>query len=112
MDATMIMTTTIGTDLARAAVALRRSHPRAPALDVLDVVLRRHRGSLQDFGAATRPGSEFGLVLAAAFDPGMAPEDWRIVDHPNTAPEVSAALLAIWHETVLGAFAARYGLGQ
>ncbi len=41
---------TISPDVARAAVALHRSHPHAPVLDVLVTVMRQRTGSLSDFG--------------------------------------------------------------
>lgn len=91
-----------GPNIAAAAVALRRSHPRAPAMDVLDLVMQGHEGTVIDFSDPTQPRgtwssptSDFGAILAAAFDKGMAPEDWRLVDHPNTDPAVVSALMGI-----------------
>lgn len=104
------MTGTISPDVASAAVALHRTHPQAPALEVLDVVMRQRVGSLRDFGESTRAGSDFGGVLAAAFDRGMSPEEWRIVNHRNADPALIAALLSVWRDEVLPAFAARYSL--
>lgn len=105
------MVNTISPDVARAAVSLRRSHPQAPALEVLDVVMRQRTGSLQDFGDAIRPGSDFGAIIAAAFDQGMAPTDWNLVNHPNSDPALVAALTQVWDTYVLPRFAAHYGLG-
>lgn len=92
------------------AVALRRSHPQAPALDVLDLVMQHRTGSLASFGADIEPAKPFGLLIAEAFDTGMAPDDWRLVTHPNTPPSVVATLRGIWTGEVLPKFAKRYGL--
>lgn len=94
------------------ALALRRSHPHAPALDVLDLVMPNRTGTLTSFGAEIEPATPFGFLLAEAFDTGMAPEDWRLVTHPNTPPGVVAALRGIWTGEVLPKFAKRYGLAS
>jgi hypothetical protein len=71
----------------------------------LDVVLGGHRGASLDPAAHyLQPGSEFGQVLAAAFDRGMSPADWRMVDNPVADPVLVAEL-----RTVLAAFADRFG---
>ena len=93
------------------AVALRRSHPQAPAIDVLDLVMKHRTGSLASFDSAgIEPATPFGFLLAEAFDTGMAPEDWRLVTHPNTPPGVVATLRGIWTGEVLPKFVKRYGL--
>ena len=75
---------TIGPDVARAAVALHRSHPNVPSMDVFDVCLRQRTGRLADFGAEVCPGSPFGLIVAEAFDKGMAAQDWLLATNPNS----------------------------
>jgi hypothetical protein len=102
--------TTKGSDLARNASTLRRTHPHAPALDLLDLVIRGYAGSVSDFADASKPCSEFGQLIAEAFDKGMAPEDWRLVEHPNTPAPAVAALMGLWRDEVLVAFGARYAL--
>jgi hypothetical protein len=59
--------------VSQAAVARRLSHPLAPALDVLDVIMSGSTGSLADFGGEIEPATSFGDILAEAFDRGMAP---------------------------------------
>ena len=88
------MPSAVGPEIARAAVALRRSHPHAPASEVLGLVMRQRAGRLTDLGD-TGPCTPFGQLLAEAFDRGMTPRDWRVVMHPNTAPAVVAALMGI-----------------
>ena len=98
-------------DVAQAAVALARSHPQAPALDVLDVVMKgRHGATLDPSAAWVLPSSQFGGVLAAAFDCGMTPEEWAVWSVPPADPVLIAALLQLWPEKVLQPFAARYSL--
>ena len=59
----------------QAAVSLTRSHPHAPALDVLDLVMRGRADQVLDFndpaapnGSLAAPNTPFGQLLAAAFD--------------------------------------------
>ena len=78
-------------------------HPNAPALDLLDLIIRGYTGSVSDFVDA-------GQLIAEAFDRGMAPEDWRLVEHPNTRAQAVAALMRVWQSEVVPAFGARYAL--
>jgi hypothetical protein len=102
--------------LVGAAGALRSSHPSASAAQLLDAVFGEGLvGESLDFGGGddpTRslawPTTPFGQILAAAFDRGMEPGDWALIDRPE--PEVREALLKVWTEDVLPAFTGRYGL--
>jgi hypothetical protein len=104
--------------LAGAATALSASHPDAPAAEVLFAVFGEGRaGESLDFGGGdtpTRslawPTTTFGQLIAAAFDRGMEPGDWALIDRPE--PEVREALLKVWTEDVLPAFASRYGFAR
>lgn len=107
-DASMLGT--ISPDVVRAATGLRRSHPQAPVLDILDACFRQRAGSLAHFCPdALDPCSDFGQLLADGFDKGMAPQDWQLLLQP-LAPAVRDALRRIWRATVLTQFAARYSL--
>lgn len=101
---------TIGPDVARAALALRRSHPQASARDVLDVCLRQRTGSVDDFGPDIEAGQPFALLVAEAFDKAMTPHDWAAAANPNADPALTQALRQIWRVQVLPRFAAAYGL--
>jgi hypothetical protein len=96
---------TLSPNVARAAVGLRASHPGVPTLEVLDLVLRDRTDSMADFGDAIEPGTPFGLLLAEAFDRGMAPRDWLLATHPNSSPALVAALRDIWCTDILPRFA-------
>lgn len=57
------------------AVEMRLRHPKASAREILDEVIRAHRGAPLVFGAVL-PTSPFGLLVAEAFDAGMGPRQW------------------------------------
>ena len=90
------MSGTISPNVAAAAVALHKGHPQATPRDVLDTVMRGRSGGLDEFGDTIKPGSPFGLIIAAAFDAGMLAQDWQIVNNANADPALMAGLLAAW----------------
>jgi hypothetical protein len=94
-------------DIAHAAVTLRRTHPHAPALDVLDVVFKGRRGQAVKF---VRPPDPFALLVAEVFDKGMPPEDWAGFFGPHGDLRVRPTLERIWANEVWSAFLQRYGL--
>ena len=96
--------------VALALQAEQRIHPDLPPLELLDRVMQGRTGSVGDIADADRPGSELGQVLAACFDRGMTPEEWRGLTGPTANPAVVDKLLEVWHFTVLAGFAHRYGL--
>jgi hypothetical protein len=95
---------TAPSDRPAAALALRASHPNAPALDVLDVVFAG--GPLPPMPLPPEP---FALLVAEAFDLGMHHHDWAVLMRPEGDPRVHVALLAIWRDEVWPLFVARYG---
>jgi hypothetical protein len=98
----------VSTALMQRALALRRTHPQAPALDVLDQCLRGSACSLDDFGPALDPRQPFGLLIAEALDGGMSVQDWKGLLRQDGDPAVIQALMQVWREDVLPRFAARY----
>jgi hypothetical protein len=96
---------------ATAAVALAASHPGAPAADALEIVFRGSTGRHLDRGAPwIAPASPFGRLVAAAFDCGMTPEEWRRWSGPPADPQLTRAVLVVWRDEVLERFARRFGL--
>lgn len=95
--------------IAAAAAALRKSHPKAPALDVLDLVVQGHDG-LSFPADLVHPRAPFGQLLAEAFDTAMTPADWHDWTGPLADPQARDALLAIWRTYVLPRFVSRYGV--
>lgn len=95
--------------LAAEAAALRRSHPQAPAADILELVFK---GRSLDAGGfadlAADPASSFGQLIAEAFDRGMTPQDWRSMTGPQADPRLVEALMEIWGTYVLPRFFARH----
>jgi hypothetical protein len=79
----------------QAAVGLNRTHPHAPALDVLDLVMRGRAGQVLDFddpaapnGSLAAASAPFGQLLAAAFDDVMTPTEWMaLTSHGTVCPE-------------------------
>jgi len=96
-------------DLASAALHLRRAHPEASALVVLDLAVQ---------GAAPaclghepiHPASPFGQVIAAAFDAAMTPAEWSAWAGEGAERTIAEALLRVWSDEVLPRFKSRYGL--
>lgn len=107
--------------LARAIVAealqIERSRPDLRPLGVMDLVMRGRRGTAPDFGPIggdaetdlVDPCGPFGALLAAAFDEQITFTGLRSVDAQAPAP---SAFERYWHERVMRAFRARYGLHE
>jgi hypothetical protein len=74
-------------ELARAAIVSSTSHPQATACKVLDLVMRGAGGSLANFKDCSLSGSDFGLIIAVAFDPGTYPDGWLIVTNRDISPQ-------------------------
>jgi hypothetical protein len=90
------MTSRTAQAIVDAALELRRTHPKAPAIEVLDLVMQGHVGTSPDFDTGrsdhTDAGMPFGDLLREAFgQAGDAPDD---------------------EQAVLDRFAARYRLWQ
>jgi len=73
------------TKIAAEAKALRRSHPQALALDVLDLVMTGHHHQRVDFDGLAPP-APFALVIAEAFDYGTDVNDWARWSAPGADP--------------------------
>lgn len=105
--------------IANTALMLHRSHPQAPALEVLDLSMVAYQDSaFPDFDA---PGmspsnsaflpSPFASLLRAAFAPNWTDEDFAAPasDAPGAAASTHSQM---WALQVLAEFADRYGLTQ
>ncbi len=101
---------TTGSRIVASALVLRISHPHAPALDVLDLVMGGVDAHGLDFGGHSVPPAAFALLVAEAFDSAMTPADWRGLTGPEADPTVRAALLGLWAAEVWPRFVARYPL--
>lgn len=97
--------------VAQTAAALARSHPHAPPVDVLELVLQAHTGATIDPAADwLRPASPLGQLIAAAFDPVMPPEDWAVWTEPPADIKMREGLTIVWRTEVLPSLAKRFGL--
>lgn len=92
------------------ALALRRSHPVAPPLDVLDLVMQGRCAVPADFGADGLPPAPFALLVADALDSAMTPEEWRVWTAHDADPRLRAGLLEIWRAEVWPRFVSRFDL--
>jgi hypothetical protein len=92
------------------ALALRRSHPHAPARDVLDLVIRGRDVWLEDFLDHMVPPAPFALLVAEAVDDCMTAAEWRGLTGANADPRVRDALVQMYVESVRAKFVRRYGL--
>ena len=101
----------------KAAVSLTRSHPHAPTLDVLDLVMKGRIDQVLDFtdpaspnGSLAAPGAPFGQLLAAAFDDAMTPIEWKAFTDAAADTALRDGCLEIWRVYVVPRFEARYGV--
>lgn len=85
-----------------AAVDLTRTHPHAPALDVLDRVMNGRIDQALDFadptamnGSLANPSSPLGRLLAAAFDEAMTANEWATFAGPGCGPGLRDAYLEV-----------------
>lgn len=92
------------------ALALRRSHPQVPVVDVLDLVMKGRHGPALDFGPDGLPPAEFALIVAEAFDSGMTPGEWRAWTGSGADPKLREGMLAIWRSEVWPRFVDRFAL--
>jgi hypothetical protein len=97
------------TTIVKEALALRRSHPHAPALDVLDLVMKGRLPWLEDFFDHLEPPAPFALLVAEAVDDSMSAADWRSLTGPNAEPRVRDTLVQLYRESVWPRFVRRYG---
>ena len=90
------------------SLKFRASHPAAPPLDILDLVLLVRRARHINFGDIS-PVSPFGLLVVGAFDRGMPASDW-IGFYRTPDPRVIAALDGVWRKEVWPLFTAHFGI--
>ncbi|HQC95193.1 MAG TPA: hypothetical protein PK306_05755 [Aquabacterium sp.] len=93
-----------------AALALRRSHMAAQALDLLDLAMRRYQGKSTDFGDDGLPPAPFALLVAEAIDTAMTPAEWAAWTALDADAQLRAGLLAVWRSEVWPRFTTRFRL--
>lgn len=91
------------------ALALRKSHPRAPAADVLDLVICGRSLWLEDFFHRMVPPDPFALLVAEAVGDFSPPAEWLALMDSHADERVRAAMRQSYAETVLPKFVNRYG---
>lgn len=103
--------------IVRAATSLARTHPHAPLLDVLDLVMRSRADQVLDYsdptapnGSLAAPAMPFGQLIAAAFDQAMTPAERKAFTGATADPGLRHGCIEIWRVSVMPRFAARYGV--
>jgi hypothetical protein len=91
------------------ALALRASHPHAPAADVLDLAMQGHQFWLEDFFDHMVPPSPFALLVAEAVGDFMSTAEWKALTGASAAEKVRDAMHREYVNTVLPKFVKRYG---
>lgn len=97
--------------VAATAIEFRCTHPEAPAIAVLDECFGSpiHGPILFDRRLA-HPASNFGGLIAAAFDPEMTPHEWVDWAGEGSDQALRDALMQVWTAEVLPRFERRYGI--
>lgn len=90
-------------------LALRVSHPHAPAADVLDLAMKGREVWLEDLLDRMQPPCEFALFVAEAVDDCMTAAEWRALTGPDADPPVRDALRQLYAESVWPMSVRRYG---
>jgi hypothetical protein len=95
--------------IVKEALALRNSHPQAPTLDLLDLVMRDREYWLEHFVDHMMPPAPFALLVAEAVDDCISAADWIGLTGPTADPRVRDALVQMYRESVWPKFVQRYG---
>ena len=91
-----------------AAIALHRSHPHAPTVDVLDLALQGLDRRSMKFGPEAEPPAPFGMMVAEVHDAtGLTLEEWGWLANPRIDPKLATALREIWRDKVWPRFLAQ-----
>jgi hypothetical protein len=101
----------IGQAIVSEALALRASHARAPATDVLDLVMQGRQYRLVDFGDHMLPPAPFALLVVEAVGDRLSPDEWQVFTGPNADASLRAALQLQYALNVWPKFLERYSVG-
>lgn len=93
------------------ALALRVSHPRAGAADVLDLVMQGRQDRLLDFGDHMLPPAPFALLVAEAVGDLMSAAEWEASTGPKADANLRSALQLQYALNVWPRFLMRYRIG-
>jgi len=103
-------TETLATALTH-ALNLRKTHPRASAREVLDLVSKGQLISAND--ADWLQGGnipvEARVLKAAAFDRAMTESEWLASLQPSADPALRCSLEIVWEQLIFPQFVQRYG---
>lgn len=104
------MPSTVANNIIGEALALRASHPHAPAGDVLDLVLRGHKDLwLEDLLDHIVPPAPFALLVAEAVRDCMSSAEWQAFTGPKADERLRAVMLQEYKNSVVPKFVGRFG---
>jgi hypothetical protein len=109
MQASRPPTTSPPHAIVAATLALRLSHPAAPARDVLELVLRDRDGPPLEFGQAGHLPHPFARLVTDAYDDVMSAAEWCGLIAGAAGP-AKRRLLEVWRSEVWAPFARCYRL--
>ena len=92
------------------SLALRKSHPHAPAADVLDLVMLGRQYRLVDFGDHMLPPLPFALLVAEAMGDHMSATEWEALTGPKADASLRATLQLQYALNVWPKFLERYSI--
>jgi hypothetical protein len=98
--------------IVNAALALRASHPHAPAVGVLDLAIKGRGVWLEDFLEHVLPPSPFALLVAEAMGDCMMAAEWKAFTGPDANARVRDAMTREYATSVLPKFVKRYGFSH
>ena len=100
----------IGVAIVNESLSLRKSHPRASAADVLDLVMQGRRYRLVDFGDHMLPPAPFALRVAEAMGDHMTAAVWEAFTGPAADAGLRATLQLQYALNVWPKFLERYSI--
>jgi hypothetical protein len=87
---------------------LHRSHPSAPPVDVIDLVMKGRQGQRLNFieigvrcASLADPSSEFGQAVERALDEAMSAAEWAAFTSDRADPLLRDACLDVWRSSTL-----------
>ncbi|MBL8319938.1 MAG: hypothetical protein JNJ42_16130 [Burkholderiaceae bacterium] len=101
----------VATAIVCESLALSVSHAHAPAVDVLDLVMRGRHDRLLDFGLHMVPPDPFAILVAQAMGDPMPAEDWEAFTGPEADPRLRAAMRLQFALNLWPLFLQRYNIG-
>jgi hypothetical protein len=85
------------------------SHPRVPAADSLDLLMKGRSPGLEDFLEYMVPPAPFAPLVAEAVDDCMSSAEWCALTGLDADDRIRDAMVRMYAESVWPKFVSRYG---